>query len=411
MLSTLKRLILSAVATLAILGSVSVAPSAHAVTLTYLFSNVASTTLATGISSSSPSLQVISGTGALFPVIPQPGYAFIATLIKNGSPNIKEVVIVTGHTSGSDNFTGLIRGQDSTTALSWNAGDTVALLQPALAMNSFVQAPEAQAQFFNYAVDTGAANAYVVNISPAMNGHQVGTPIRWKASHSCTTNGGGSTFNDGFGAAALITPEGSAMITGSIMAGGLYEAVWDGTHFQNFSVHQTFFNEVYGSIANSQVPQSAVTQYQAALTIGTSQLSGTIPTSQLSGTISGSQLANNIAIPGSPTTTTQTTTDSSTKIATTAFANPSTNGASTGHVEFPGGIIWNWGVASYPGNQLSLTATFDKACTSTAYSAQANASIGGFQPGIQSLSSTSVTFNTNNLGTSTTPIYWSAVCK
>lgn len=393
----LKQGALSVLAALALLSAFA-PPVVHATTLTYLFSNNATTTLAAPITASSPSLQVLSGAGALFPIIPQPGYAFIITMVKNGAPTTKEVIVVTGHTSGSDNFTGLIRGQDGTSALTWNAGDAVALLVTALGMNSMVQFPELQAQAQNYANDTGAANAYSVTLSPAMNSHQVGTPIRWKAAH---TNTAFPTFNDGFGAASMVTPQRQAVQAGQIIAGGIFECIWDGTVFVTTNVTTTSFSQVLGTASNAQVPLAAVQQYQSNLSIAPSQLSALL---------NGGSLVSGIALAGSPTTTTQASGDTSTKIATTAFANPGAliTGGGPWWERRASGALEAWGTLAYSGSGTPVTVSLPVTFASIE-EVNANVQIGGNQPGVHALGTTTVQFDMNGLGGTAQTIYWRVI--
>lgn len=291
-----------------------------------LFSDNASTTLAAGITNNSPSMQVLSGSGALFPVLGN-AQAFVCTLVKNGAPTIREVVLVTGHAAGSDNFTGLVRNLSHTGALSWNAGDTVELRPTAEAMSYFAQFTDLQAQQTNYTLDTGSANNYQAYLNPLPNASIVGMPIRWKASH---TNTGPSGFSDGITSAPLVMPEGNALVGGDIVAGGLYVSVWDGTRFQLISNHHYAFPQIGGQVSNGQVTASSVLQWESLLSIGFSQLSGSL----LAG-----QMPANYNLPGSPTTTTQAVGDSGPRIATTEFANPARSAGNPGYFKTAGGDL------------------------------------------------------------------------
>jgi hypothetical protein len=311
----------------------------------FLFTNNASTTLAAAISNTATSVTVASGTGALFPVPnPSVGSHFHATFVKNGAPGTYEIVDVTA--VSSDTFT-ITRGQESTTALNWAVGDFFNLFPTAAGMMSFIQGADLQGQAGNYAADTGAANAYVVNLTPALVAHVVGMPIRFKAAHA---NTGASTFSDGVGSAQLVLPSLSPLTAGAIVAGGIYEAIWDGTYFElgraayipisllpnpgsivpndvmrydgsgyayanyfnqgspnseNTSISQVIttdgtdgyfrkdglsfvesqmsLSSIGGQVTNAQVPVGAVTQWQASLTIAWGQISGIKNADQLQG--------------------------------------------------------------------------------------------------------------------------------
>ena len=193
------------------------------------FSNNALTTLASSISAVANSCSATSGGGSLFPAITSgSGNSFQMTFLKivSGAVTAQEIVTVTARTGDVLSIT---RAQESTTALSWNAGDQMALLPTAGDLTAFMQAGDIQAQSGNYAVDTGTANAYVAAVSPALTAHVVGMPIVWKATNP---NNGASTFSDGFGIGNLLTPNLKVLLPGMVQTGGIYESVWDGTEFQ-----------------------------------------------------------------------------------------------------------------------------------------------------------------------------------
>lgn len=87
-----------------------------------LYTNNASTTLASGINSSVTSLTVASGKGALFPSPTGSNYFMCTLQSVSGSPI--EIVQVTARST--DTFT-IVRAQESTTAQSFSAGDIVEL--------------------------------------------------------------------------------------------------------------------------------------------------------------------------------------------------------------------------------------------------------------------------------------------
>ena len=87
-----------------------------------LYSNNAKTTLASGISDSTTTITVATGTGSLFPVISSVDDYFNVTL--TDSSNHIEIITVTARTS--DTFT-VMRGMENTTARAWLAGDSLEL--------------------------------------------------------------------------------------------------------------------------------------------------------------------------------------------------------------------------------------------------------------------------------------------
>lgn len=93
-----------------------------------LFTNNASTTLASGIAAGATSITVASGQGALFPVITGSNF-FYATLANTS--NVLEIVKVTARTGDTMTVT---RGQDGTTATAYNIGDKFELRPTAAAL-------------------------------------------------------------------------------------------------------------------------------------------------------------------------------------------------------------------------------------------------------------------------------------
>ena len=81
-----------------------------------------------------------------------------------------------------------------------------------------------QSQGAPFAIDTGTANTYVVNFTPAFTSRTEGQVIRFKAK---TANTGASTLNDGIGAVPLVGGAHSALQGGEIAANGDCWAQWN----------------------------------------------------------------------------------------------------------------------------------------------------------------------------------------
>jgi hypothetical protein len=101
--------------------------------MSVLFTNNASTTLASSITSSATSLTVASGKGALFPTITGNDY-FLCTL-QNNAGTATEIVKVTA--VSTDTFT-IVRAQEGTTASAFSAGDKIELRITAGEMTNLV---------------------------------------------------------------------------------------------------------------------------------------------------------------------------------------------------------------------------------------------------------------------------------
>jgi hypothetical protein len=97
----------------------------------------------------------------------------------------------------------------------------------ATVVNQLAQA--IQAMGGSYAADTGAVNALVVALAPALTARAPGLSIRVKAK---VTNTGNCTINDGLGAVALLLPNGAQVPAGVISANGIYVVTWDGAQYE-----------------------------------------------------------------------------------------------------------------------------------------------------------------------------------
>jgi microcystin-dependent protein len=193
---------------------------------TVLFANNAQSTLAGSITNTATTATLASGTGVLFPA-PTAGQYFVMTLIDAATGLLNEIIYVTNVTG--DTIT-MQRAREGTTARSWASGDIASNLWTAGQAATMTQIVNAQSQGYNYAADTGVVNAYAVTLSPALTAVVPGMPIRFRAANS---NTGASTFNPGPGALPLTNPDGSALGSGTVVAGGIYEVVNDGAgHYQ-----------------------------------------------------------------------------------------------------------------------------------------------------------------------------------
>ncbi len=84
-----------------------------------------------------------------------------------------------------------------------------------------------------YAADTGAADAYVVTLSPALTAYTAGIVVYFKATNA---NTGASTLNvNGLGAKSIVKEMNEALIANDILASHLVQVQYDGTNFQMMS--------------------------------------------------------------------------------------------------------------------------------------------------------------------------------
>lgn len=103
-----------------------------------LYANNAAGTLSAGITNVATALTLGAGQGAIFPN-PSPPQVFYVTLTDAATQTLIEIVQVTAR--AGDVFT-IVRGQDGTTPLSWNAGDIVSLRVIRLELQGFENAAE-----------------------------------------------------------------------------------------------------------------------------------------------------------------------------------------------------------------------------------------------------------------------------
>jgi hypothetical protein len=103
-----------------------------------LYANNDAGTLAAGITNVATTLTLNAGQAALFPS-PTPPQVFYVTLTDAATQSLIEIVKVT---AVSGNVFSIVRAQDGTTALSWNANDIVSQRSIALEMRGWENAAE-----------------------------------------------------------------------------------------------------------------------------------------------------------------------------------------------------------------------------------------------------------------------------
>lgn len=111
-------------------------------------------------------------------------------------------------------------------------------------------------------------------------------------------------------------------------------------------------------------------------------------------------------LPSASTATTQATTDSSTKVSTTAFANPGQSIGTNGYHKFPGGLIMQWGTYAMIANTsaVAFPLTFPTACL--------NVSVTHGTSTAQNISASALTttqFTLDRGATTNETVYWQAI--
>ena len=152
-----------------------------------IWANNDNTTLAGSISSGATSMTLISAGG--FPN-PTPGLQYVVLTITPAAGGTPELVWGTA-LSGST-YT-ILRAQEGSTALAWNAGDTVGLYPTAGTQQKLVQNDQEQLGTYTFAVvGAGTVNAIAASVPSALTALSNGMIFRIEASGA---NTGAATFD------------------------------------------------------------------------------------------------------------------------------------------------------------------------------------------------------------------------
>lgn len=177
-------------------------------------------TLGGALSTSDTTLTFTTGHGARFPAVAS-GQVLMCCILN--SNNVLEEVAVTLHTAGADTAT-MVRGQNSTTAKAWNAGDRIEARVSSEVLKR--QQSEAMKEVVLSTADSGAT--YTGSISPTAYGLVSGLVYALTAATS--NSGTAPTINlSSLGAVTVKLDGGSALTAGQMPKHGLYK--YDGTNF------------------------------------------------------------------------------------------------------------------------------------------------------------------------------------
>jgi len=98
------------------------------------------------------------------------------------------------------------------------------------ARDDYADTASVQDDSFNYATDSGAADAYVISPAPAITAYKAGRAFTFIAGN---TNTGASTLNvSGLGVKSIVKNGSTALAAGDITSGRLVTVRYDGTNFQ-----------------------------------------------------------------------------------------------------------------------------------------------------------------------------------
>lgn len=140
-------------------------------------------------------------------------------------------------------------------------------------------------------VDTGVANAYLLNFTANFTAYADGILIYWTPAN---TNGGASTINvNGLGVINIVNPDGSALVPGEIIANQPAQILFKSGSFQLITPAAT----VYGTF----VPTYGGFSISPALTPIVYRKNGTVVTLVFPGATNGTSNAATFTVSGMPT--------------------------------------------------------------------------------------------------------------
>lgn len=196
-----------------------------------LFTNLARSTLAAGITNVATSLTVQTGDGNdLFPN-PTGGDFFRCVLFKKATGDV-EIIRCTARSGDTLTITRAQEqiGNITATAFAFNAGDIIELRPTKGFFDSLgtVTSAAIQQMGYNFGADGGSVNAYSVTLSPTPASYASPLPIAWLAN---ATNTGNSTLVEaGLGSPKpLLRLDGSQLRPGDVVVNTVAIAIYDTT--------------------------------------------------------------------------------------------------------------------------------------------------------------------------------------
>jgi hypothetical protein len=222
-----------------------------------LFTNNANTTLSGSISNVQTTLNVAPGTGVEFPTPVLGSSYFVISMWDQLTQTQTEIMWVTQKVG--DTFT-VLRGQETTNARTWSAGDLVNHELTAGQMGVMVQEGDlsspAPSSLIYSGIDIGGVNILVVpSLTPSLSALVFGMTFDIMIAQ---TNTGASTLSVmGLPSAPVVRIDGTALVDGNLTGGEMMKMWWDGVKFvtpiQNIPVvipNTTFYCDPAGSDDN-----------------------------------------------------------------------------------------------------------------------------------------------------------------
>ena len=192
-----------------------------------IFTNNAITTIATGgLSISSTTLNLASGTGNLFPT-PNVGTQFFRLSLTDAATRTAHEI--TYCTARSGDVCTIVRAQEGTVAQAWLMNDIAGHFVTAGTMTNTTQQSAIQNNTYISAIDTGTVNTYQIALTPAMQTSLEFAEVIFRV---LNTNTGASTLQINTGTIyTLYGLNGTALQGGELVAGGECKAIFNGTNY------------------------------------------------------------------------------------------------------------------------------------------------------------------------------------
>jgi hypothetical protein len=182
--------------------------------MTLLFSNNAQTTIAGSITNIATSVALAPGSGVEFPT-PGAGQTFVGTFNDAATGLLYEIVSVTARST--DTLT-IVRAQESTTALSWNAGDIFGNFMTAGTAQAFLQAALVGGEQAFTTTGTFTPGVNVTRVKCRMWGAGGGGGYGGGSNGGC--GGGGAGYAEGY--FTVVPGVGLTVTCGTPGSGGVF---------------------------------------------------------------------------------------------------------------------------------------------------------------------------------------------
>ncbi|MEN9755828.1 MAG: hypothetical protein RL755_15 [Pseudomonadota bacterium] len=191
-----------------------------------LFANNARSTLSGSITAVATSATLATGTGVLFP---NPNNAigeyFKLTFTDQATGLLNEIVHVTAVVG---DVVTIVRAQEGTTALAWNAGDFAVNMWTKNSANAMLQAPQVQNNTINSVTAGGTSDAITATYAPVYAAWVDGMTFFAKITAANTTTTPTISPN-GLTAKTIVKGGGVALIAGDLQVGAIAEFKYSST--------------------------------------------------------------------------------------------------------------------------------------------------------------------------------------